>query len=129
MKDVVVSSKERVGVIMDFFNQSDKELKLAASSGDPRLTDDKGNIFTFREYNGGRQYGPSYNFNWKRDGVGLNAKSKGTVVLYFKPRDIDNTSEIGANFAVSFDYVLFDFKDESESHHSVSFTDIKTQKN
>src|SRR3990167_8184801 len=56
MKDVVVSSKERVGVIMDFLNQSDKELKLAASTGAPRLTDERGNVFRFEGYNGGSQY-------------------------------------------------------------------------
>jgi len=66
--------------------------------------------------------------------VRLNGKSASTVMLYFQPRKIDEKrietiSEIGTNFSISFDYVLFDFKDESESHHSVSFTDIKTQKN
>ena len=40
---------------------------------------------------------------------------------------IDTISEIGTNFAVSFDYVLYDLKDKSESHHSVSFSDVKTQ--
>ena len=64
MKDVVVSSKERVGVIMDFLNQSDKELKLAASSGDPRLTDERGNVFRFEGYNGGSQYHRG-TFKWK----------------------------------------------------------------
>ena len=128
MKDVVVSSKERVGVIMDFFNQSDKELKLAASTGAPRLTDERGNVFRFEGYNGGSQYHRG-TFRWTSDGVGLNARSNGTVVLYFRPSNIDNINEIGTNFAVSFDYVLFDFKDESESHHSISFTDIKAQRN
>jgi curli biogenesis system outer membrane secretion channel CsgG len=128
MKDVVVSSKERVGVIMDFLNQSDKELKLAAATGAPRLTDERGNVFSFEGYNGGSQYHRG-TFKWENDGVGLNAKSKSTVVLYFKPRDIDSISKIGTNFAVSFDYVLFDRKDESESHHSVSFADIAAQSN
>ncbi len=132
LKSVVVSSKERVGVIMDFFNRSDKELKLAASTGAPRLTDERGNVFRFEGYNGGSQYHRG-TFKWKNDGVGLNAKSSSTVILYFQPRKIDEKrietiSEIGANFGVSFDYVLFDFKDESESHHSVSFTDVKAQR-
>lgn len=133
MKDVVVSSKERVGVIIDFFNQSDKELKLAASTGAPRLTDERGNFFIFEGYNGGSQYHRG-TFRWTKDGVGLNAKSASTIILYFQLRKIDekridNINEIGTNFAVSFDYVLFDFKDESESHHSVSFSDVKAQKN
>lgn len=38
-------------------------------------------------------------------------------------------SLVYANLKVSLDYGFFDFKDESESHHSVSFTDIKVQKN
>jgi len=38
-------------------------------------------------------------------------------------------SLVYANLKVSFDYVLFDFKDELESHHAVSFSDIKAQKN
>ncbi|NUO09434.1 MAG: hypothetical protein HUU08_12275 [Candidatus Brocadia sp.] len=128
MKNVIVSSKDRVGVIMDFLNQSDKELKLAASTGDPRLTDERGNAFRFKEYNGGSQYHRG-TFKWTKDGVSLNAKSVGTVVLYFEPKKIDNISEIGANFAISFDYVLYDFKDKSEFYHSVSFTDVKAQRN
>ena len=105
---------------------------LAASTGAPRLTDERGNVFRFEGYNGGSQYHRG-SFSWKSDGVGLNAKSASSVTLYFQPRKIDEKrietiSEIGANFAVSFDYVLFDFKDESESHHSVSFTDIKAQR-
>ncbi|BBO18846.1 conserved hypothetical protein [Candidatus Brocadia pituitae] len=131
MKNVVVSSKDRIAVIMDFLNQSDKELKLAASSGNPRLTDERGNIFEFKGYNGGLKYGSwgGQTFRWEKDGIGLNAKSKGTVVLYFEPRGIDNINKIGSDFAVSFDYVLYDLKDKTESHHSVSFTDIKAQKN
>lgn len=128
MKNVVVSSRDRVGVIMDFLNQSDKELKLAASSGGPRLTDERGNIFRFVEYNGGSRY-MCGSFRWEKDGVGLNAKSAGSVVLYFDPEKIGDINQIGSNFAVSFDYVLYDLKDKSESNHSVSFTDIKAQKN
>ena len=133
MKNVVVSSKDRIAVIMDFLNQSDKELKLAASAGNPRLTDERGNIFGFEGYNGGRQYCARPDcygeilFRWTDHGVGLNAKSTSSVTLYFKPSRIENINQIGSNFAVSFDYVLYDFKDKSESNHSVSFTDIKGQ--
>ncbi len=90
MKDVVVSSKERVGVIMDFLNQSDKELKLAAAQNGPRLSDERANIFRFKGYNGGLVYGSwgGQTFGWEKDGIGLNAKSKGTVVLYFEPSTV-----------------------------------------
>ncbi len=128
MKNVVVSSKDRIAVIMDFLNQSDKELKLAASAGNPSLTDERGNIFKYEGYNGGSQYMRGA-FGWEEDGVGLNAKSVSSVTLYFGPREIENIKQIGSSFAVSFDYVLYDLKDKTESHHSVSFTDIKTQKN
>ena len=131
MKNVVVSSKDRIGVIMDFLNQSEKELKLAAAQNGARLSDERVNIFRFKGYNGGLVYGSwgGQTFRWEKDGIGLNAKSMGTVVLYFDPEDINDIKQIGSNFAVSFDYVLYDCKDKSESHHSVSFTDIKAQKN
>ncbi len=63
------------------------------------------------------------------DGVGLNAKSGSTVALYFGSRRIDNIKQIGSNFAVSFDHVLYDVNDKSESHHSVSFTDVTANRN
>lgn len=138
MKNVVVSSKDKIAVIMDFLNQSDKELKLAASEGRPSLTDEKGNIFKYKAYNGGKHYyagdirwtsNTSF-FCWSSDGICLNAKSKGTVVLYFESSNIDNINNIGSDFAVSFDYILlYDLKEKSESQQSVSFTDIKAQRN
>ena len=126
MKNVVVSSKDRIAVIMDFLNQSDKELKLAASSGTPSLTDEMGNCFRFERYNSDRRH---KDILWECEGLGLNAKSTSSVTLYFCTEKIENLKQIGSNFAVSFDYVLYDLKDKSESHQSVSFTDIKAQKN
>ncbi len=127
MKNIVISSKDRVAVIMDFFNQSDTELKLAAS-GDPCLTDERGNNFKFDEYNGGSRYRRG-TFKWTKDGIGLNAKSGGTVALYFYSKKIESIKQMGSNFSVSFDYVLYDVNDKSESHHSVSFTDITASRN
>ncbi len=63
MKSIVVSSKDRIAVIMDFFNQSDKELKLAVSRGSSSLTDDKGTVFKFMGYNGGDLYDRA-GFRW-----------------------------------------------------------------
>jgi hypothetical protein len=127
MKEVVVSSKADVRVMIDLSNQSDKDIKFALLS-DPSLTDEKGNRFEFTGYNG-RGVLHRGGFRWEGDGIALNAKSKGVLVLYFRPSwNIENVKEIGADFAVSFDYQLYNLKDKSESrHYSVSFADIKAQ--
>lgn len=114
--------KSQIRVTLDFFNQSDKEIKMTkALFGDAVLTDEKGNFF---KYDRGI---PSAGFakgNVKLSGLSLNPKSNNDVVLYF---EVDERQEIGSSFDFSLEFYLFNFENESLSKHEISFTDIKAQ--
>lgn len=121
----ILVSKGQVKVVLDFLNQSDKELKLGTLTRDnaPNLTDEKGNIF---KYSGGIEN--IYNTGDIEKASTLNPKSNNDVTLYFKPEDMNmNIKDIGSNFAFSITYVLYDPKDKLDSKHNVSYTDIKAQ--
>lgn len=120
VKKIMVSSKQMT-VISDFFNQSDKELRLARDTVEPKLMDEKGNIFNYRE--GITSTGTTWS-----SAQSLNPKSHNDVVLYFRSED-DNVKDIGSIFTFSFKYALFNPKDKSETKCNVTFTDIKVQKN
>lgn len=122
VKKIMVSSKQ-ITVISDFFNQSDEGLRLARDKVEPRLMDEKGNIFEYRD---GITY--SWYAGWERNAQSLNSKSHNDVVLYFKSEDV-NIKDIGSIFTFSFNYVLYNLKDKSIPKYNVSFTDIKAQKN
>ncbi len=122
VKKIMVSSKQMT-VISDFFNQSDVAFRLAWSSVEPKLMDEKGNMFRYRE-------GLSSTSRPWDAAQSLNPKSHNDVVLYFRPED-DNIKDkdIGSIFTFSFKYAIFNSKDRSETKYNVTFTDIKVQKN
>ncbi|HDO25051.1 MAG TPA: hypothetical protein ENG95_00215 [Nitrospirae bacterium] len=122
---IIVSSKGQVRIMLDFFNQSDKKLKIARLiNPEPNATDNKGNDFIFEN-------GITYKgyMGWERDAQVLNSKSHNDLVLYLRPKDRDIVlQDIGNNFAFYFNYVLYNPKEKTNSNYSVSFTDIKAQK-
>lgn len=109
----VTISKGEVVVALDFFNQSDKELKLIIHY-DVNLRDEKGNIFDNRG---------------NRDFL-LTSKSNNDVVLYLRPKDRDiSLKDIGSTFDLSFNYNLdTPSGNRVSSDHQVNFTDLKAQK-
>lgn len=122
----ITISKNQVIAVLDFFNQSDKEIKLARDEAHPSLTDEKGNIFVFRE-------GPPFELDnllpKPGHGLTLNPKSNNDIILMFYPKDRDfNIKEIGSDFALSFNFKFYNLKDNSISKHNLSFTDMKAQK-
>jgi len=114
----IMVSRGQITVNLDFFNQSDKELKLGRSLWDnePTLTDEKGNIFRYKD-------GISYTDSRY---ITLNPKANNDVVLYFTPEDRD--TKIGNTFEFSLKYILYNPQDKSGTNYTVSFTDIKAQK-
>jgi len=131
MKNIIVS-RNQVMVALDFFNQSDKRLRLAkpwssSSENNPTLTDEKGNTF---EYRSGI---PSHRLYYRqlRDGewLTLNAKSNNDVVINFAPRGRDiNIKEIGSIFTFSMNYTIYNHEEKLASDYSISFADTKAQK-
>lgn len=128
----IMVSKGELMVALDFFNQSDKQLKIAipwdvARKTEPKLMDDKGNIF---KYDRGI---PTHRFYYRelRDGewLTINSKTSNDVVIYFRPKESNiNIKEIGSNFALSLQYTLLDPKEKEALDYSVSFIDVVAQK-
>ena len=123
MKKIVVS-KGQAMVFLDFFNNSEGELRLASSGQTrPSLMDERGNLFRYK----GDQGGLISTWDTK-DWRSLNAKASNDVTLQFDPEERDlNTKDIGSNFEFSLNYSLYNPKDKSQSSHSVSFSDVKGQ--
>jgi len=123
----ITVSKGRVTVMLDFLNQSDREIKLAREPYDrtrPNLMDERGNIF---KYDAGLE---SEYDNWlpkAGHGLTLNPKSSNDVVLTFEIDRETPVKDIGGNFTLSLSLLLYDSGDQSVSRHQVSFTDIKAQ--
>lgn len=121
----VVVSRDEIAVALDFFNQSDRELKLGIEHDDDvNLTDEKSNTFKYMKgiaNTAGR-------FGFER-ASSLLPKSNNDVVVYFRPKDrITNIKDIGSNFTFSLKYKLYDPRDKELSYYDILFTDIKAQR-
>jgi len=129
MKKIVIA-KNQLMVALDFFNQSDKEFRLARGGEEPQLVDEKGNIFKYiGQITSVRFFGSIRGkTQWGESGLTLYAKSNNDVVLHFGPKDSMDVKELGSIFALSFNYALYNPKDKSESSYIISFTDIMALK-
>jgi len=126
IKGVSVLSKGSVDVKLGFLNQSNKKILLgAAYEPRPNLTDEKGNVFDYKE-------GLAIIYDWRVYGkyaLTLYPKSDLDVTLHFRSKDRDiNIEDIGSLFSLSFKYKIFDPKDKTGESFSASFSDIKAQK-
>ena len=131
MRKIIVS-KGYVSVYIEFANQSrDTEFRLAkdVGVGEPTLVDEKGNTFSFvNNLSSLPEYPATLRTaeHFKDYGFTLPPQAANEMTLTFKNQDV---KESGYYFAVSLKYKLWNSKDESLSNYSVSFTDIKAQKN
>lgn len=129
----ITVSRDQVNVILDFFNSSDNDLKLAGNlRGGTSLIDDKGNRFEYKD--GISFFSPDWGLNDQKrvlenDSSVLYPKSSNDVVLNFKPANWNlKLEEIGSSFVFSINFVLYNPRSKSTSNHYVSLQDIKVQR-
>ncbi|MFH1673208.1 MAG: FlgO family outer membrane protein [Pseudomonadota bacterium] len=128
----ILISKEQLIVALDFFNRSNKELKVIRNCRViPGLLDDKGNRYNYDS--GISETCPEFGETDKirtaeNSGTTLYAQSGNDVVLSFKPSRWDiNIRDIGSIFEFSLSFMVYDPKDKTISVHQLSLSDIKAQ--
>jgi TolB-like protein len=125
-------SKDQVVVALDFFNKSNRELKIARNMEvKPSLLDDKVNRYEYAS--GIAEVHPGSgeiirNQVLKDQATTLYPQSGNDIVLSFRPTRWDiNIREIGSSFEFSLGFVVYDPKDKIFSVHHLSLSDIKAQ--
>ena len=109
----ITVAKNKITVMLDFFNHTDKDLTLHLGYGTDKeiLTDEKGNVLK----------------NYRDTRTALNRKSNNDIVRYFEYRG--GIKDIGSIFALSFTFRLWDDVAQrwASSGYDISFADIKAQ--
>lgn len=112
VKRIAIAQDGKVTVILDFFNQAEKDTGLRGQEYE--ITDDRGNSFALES---------SGINNW----VNLNTKSSNDVMVKFRPRDGSvKSNDIGDIFSISLQFLIG--SDNKNIRTAVSFVDIKAQK-
>ncbi len=124
----IAASQNQIDLALDFYNKSDRELKLALTIPDrATLVDDKGNRFN---YSGGLVEVETRvgEMGWKRTmedaAPTLFSRTNNDVVLKFYPINQINLRDLGSKFDLSINFALYDPKSRSLSTHQTSFSDI-----
>lgn len=121
MKNITLVPGGGVDVMLGLYNSSNTRVMGLSHKVLPNLTDEKGNVFEYiggikTLYHGGR--------GW-RDCVTLYYEEEKEVVLHFSAVNKDiKIKEIGAVFALSLDYLLYNPKNRRTADYQASFVDI-----
>ena len=125
MKKIMISKGQAI-VALGVLNGSDKGFKMGRVRPKPSLTDEKGNVYRYKD---GLICDTDLGTNFPEDGLTLTPKLENDIMLKFTYKDREiNYTDIGSVFTFSLSYEVYSLKTRSDSDYKVVFMDVKAQK-